>query len=161
MFFSDSDEVEMMALVPMMLYVAEEEDRRREENFRKFVPIVSPSSERQTEAINSDMNNASLDGVLFHLLETGRFSDVQFQVGSGEYCFNCHKAIVGGRSEVLAIAMEQRWTENDMANNVVPNKTVIRLPETDVGAFKVFLKVQLFHVIHSIISFYFNLVPLL
>lgn len=142
MYFSDDSDVEMFALLPLLL--AEEDGRRREANFRQFVPTISPASAtQQVEPMNSDLSkDAALDKALLHLLETGRFSDVQFQVGMGEYCFNCHKAIVGGRSEVLAIAMEQRWTENGMEINVVPNKTVIRLPETDVRAFKVFLKVN-------------------
>lgn len=130
------DDLEMLALFPLLL--AEEEDRRRR-NFRPFLPTISPST--QAESRNDLSKN--LGNTLLHLLETGRFSDVQFQVGTEGYCFNCHKAIVGGRSEVLAIAMEQRWTENGMENNVLPNMTVIRLPETDVEAFKVFLKVRL------------------
>lgn len=110
---------------------------------------MSPAT--QANSRNSESSkNATLDKALLHLLETGRFSDVQFHVGMGEYCFNCHKAIVGGRSEVLATAMEQRWTENGMENYVVPNMTVIRLPQTDVGAFKVFLKVRPFQAINSI-----------
>lgn len=131
------DELEMLALFPLLL--AEEEDRRRRRNFRPFLPTISPST--QAESRNDLSKN--LGNTLLHLLETGRFSDVQFQVGTEGYCFNCHKAIVGGRSEVLAIAMEQRWTENGMENNVLPNMTVIRLPETDVEAFKVFVKVRL------------------
>lgn len=129
----------MMSLLPL-LYLAEEEDRRRERNFQQFFSTTSPSLRTQAESSDQPLNKS-----LLHLLETGRFSDMQFLVGTNEYCFNCHKAIVGGRSEVLAIAMEQRWAEN----SVVPNKTVVRLPETDVEIFTVFLKVRLFNVINS------------
>lgn len=124
----------MSALVPL-LYIAEETERRQEQNFRHFFSAVSPSFPPEL-VINCD-GSKMLDKDLLHLLETGRFSDVQFLVGVEEYCFNCHKAIIGGRSEVLATAMEQRWAEE----NVALNKTVVRLPETDVNAFKVFLKV--------------------
>lgn len=126
----------MSALIPLLLF-EEEANRRREQNFRQFVSTISPSSSRTQPAKNELPTNAALDKALLHLLETGRFSDMQFLVGANEYCFNGHKAIVGGRSEVLAIAMEQRWAEN----SVVPNKSVVRLPETDVDAFTVFLKV--------------------
>lgn len=126
----------MSELIPLLLF-EEEANKRREQNFRQFVSTISPSSSRTQQANNGSV---ALDKALLHLLETGRFSDMQFLVGANEYCFNCHKAIVGGRSEVLAIAMEQRWAEN----NVVSNKSVVRLPETDVDAFRVFLKVRQF-----------------
>lgn len=132
----DSAESEMMSLLPIMLY-AEEESRRRSQNFRQFVPTAMPSLTRPASTQSPPNGNANLNNTLLHLLDTGRFSDVQFQVGVDGYCFNCHKAIVGGRSEVLAIAMERRWAENSS----VLDKTVIRLPETDVQAFKVFVKV--------------------
>ncbi|KAG4079583.1 hypothetical protein HA402_014372 [Bradysia odoriphaga] len=134
MYSSESSDIdEMMSILPLLL-LQEEADRRRERNFRQFVPTTAASS------VGSTNNNASLDNALLHLLETGRFSDVQFQVGTEGYCFNCHRSIVGGRSEVLAIAMQNRWTENRVENNLVLDKTVIRLPGTDVGSFKVFLK---------------------
>lgn len=123
----------VMPIIPL-LYLAEEENRRRDRNFRQFYSTMSPSVQPR----NGDLpNDVALNKTLLHLLETGRFSDMQFLVGANEYCFNCHKAIVGARSEVLATAMELRWAEN----NVVPNKTVVRLPEIDVEIFKVFLKV--------------------
>lgn len=134
----DSDFDDMLSILPLLL-AEEEEERRRERSFRQFVPITVPPLAKSSVEL---ANNAPLGSALLHLLETGRFSDVQFQVGTEGYCFNCHKAIVGGRSEVLAIAMETRWTENGVANNLVLGKTVIRLPGTDVGAFKVFLKVR-------------------
>ncbi|XP_037044273.1 uncharacterized protein LOC119080158 [Bradysia coprophila] len=131
----DSFESEMMSILPLILY-EDEEQRRREECFRNFVPTTLPV----LTGASVEPTNGSLSNILLRLLETGRFSDVQFKVGLEEFCFNCHKAIVGARSEVLATAMEKRWTENCSENNSVLDKTVIRLPGTDVETFKVFLK---------------------
>ncbi len=140
----DSFESEMMSILPIML-LADEEQRRRDERLRRFVPITVPLS----TGPSAKPTNDSLSNTLLRALETGRFTDVQFQVGVDGFCFNCHKAIVGARSEVLAIAMEHRWTENCSENNFVLDKTVIRLPETDVGTFKVFLKVGPFCFCHK------------
>lgn len=75
------------------------------------------------------------------MLERGFFSDLVLHVGPTKYCFNVHKMVLGGRSEVFSTMLQSRWMDQGDSASYSDEKQVLSLPNHSVDSFRTFLRV--------------------